>query len=248
MGFRKNLNSAQKTCLGSSGKIIHQTEMIHPGARVGIALSGGVDSWVMTQTLILRQKILPFDFEMMILHINPGFDPGNHHPLEKWLDNNQMASHIEITNIGPEAHNPDSTKSPCFICSWGRRKILFNLCKKYNLTHLALGHNSEDLAATFFLNLTHGGRVSSISPIESFFRGKLMVIRPMFLAEKKIIRNAARRWNLPVWKNPCPSAATSKRAQMEEMINSIYTQGRGYRRNILNALQRWQLDLCRKFK
>lgn len=248
MGFRKKLNSAQKTCLGSSGKIIQQTEMIHPGARVGIALSGGVDSWVMTQALILRQRILPFDFEIMILHINPGFDPGNHHPLKEWLDCNQMASHIEMTNIGPEAHHPDNTKSPCFICSWGRRKILFDLCKKYNLTHLALGHNSDDLAATFFLNLTHGGRMNSISPKESFFKGKLMVIRPMLLTEKKVIRNAARRWSLPVWKNPCPSAETGKRAQMEEMIHSIYSQGRGYRKNILNALQRWQLDLCKKFK
>lgn len=217
--------------------------MIHPGARIGVALSGGVDSWVMTRTLLLRQRIVPFKFELMILHVNPGFDPNNHSPLFDWLVKNGVASHIETTEIGPEAHRSGNTKSPCFLCSWERRKILFNLCKKYRLSHLAFGHNSDDLAATFFMNLMQTGRVDGLSARESFFRGELTVIRPLLMIEKKYIANAARRWDLPVWDNPCPSASTSKRAEIETILDSLYKKNNIYRKNIINALKKWQLDL-----
>ncbi|WP_028574801.1 tRNA lysidine(34) synthetase [Desulfonatronovibrio hydrogenovorans] len=247
MGFRKQLNYAQKTCLGRCGKLMQQTSMIHPGARIGVALSGGVDSWVMTMVLMLRQRIVPFDFELMILHVNPGFDPRNHHPLRSWLRDNPVAAHVEVTQTGPRSHDPGHTKSPCFLCSWERRKILFNLCRKYRLTHLALGHNSDDLAATFFMNLMQTGRVEGLSARESFFEGRLTVIRPLLMVEKKYIRNAASRWSLPVWANPCPSAQTAKRAQMEEILNSLYRKDRIYRKNIINALKRWQLDLNLQF-
>lgn len=243
MGFRKKLNFAQKTCLGRCGKLMQQTAMIRPGARIGIALSGGVDSWVMTMVLLLRQRIVPFDFEVMILHVNPGFAPQNHSPLLSWLEENGVASHIETSCIGPKAHQPGNTKSACFICSWERRKILFNLCHKYNLSHLAFGHNSDDLTATFFMNLTQNGRVDGLSPRESFFKGDLTVIRPLLMVEKKYIRGAARKWDLPVWENPCPSAATSRRARVEETLALLYAKNRIYRKNITNALKRWQLDL-----
>lgn len=243
MGFRKKMNFAQKTCLGRCGKLMQQAAMIKPGARIGVALSGGVDSWVMTQVLLLRKSIVPFDFEIMILHVNPGFDQQNHSPLLSWLDEKGVASHIETSRIGPQAHNPGNTKSPCFICSWERRKILFNLCRKYRLSHLAFGHNSDDLAATFFMNLMQTGRVDGLSAKESFFRGSLTVIRPLLTVEKKYISNAARKWGLPVWENPCPSAGNSSRARIEETLGLLYSRNKIYRKNIINALKRWQLDL-----
>ncbi len=242
MGFRKKLNFAQKTCLGRCGKLMQQAAMIQPGSRIGIALSGGVDSWVMTRVLLLRQRIVPFKFELMILHVNPGFDPENHSPLMNWLDKNGVASHVEVSKIGPEAHQPGNTKSACFICSWERRKTLFNLCQKYKLSHLAFGHNSDDLVATFFMNLTQTGRVEGLSAKESFFKGDLTVIRPLLTVEKKYISSAARKWELPVWENPCPSATTSRRARIEENLALLYSKNKVYKKNITNALKRWQLD------
>ncbi|WP_045212119.1 tRNA lysidine(34) synthetase [Desulfonatronovibrio magnus] len=247
MGFRKKLNHAQKTCLGRCGKLMQETGMIHPGARIGIALSGGVDSWVMTIVLMLRQRIVPFKLELMILHVNPGFDNYNHGPLLDWLQEHQVSAHIESTDIGPESHKPHQKKSACFLCSWARRKILFDLCQKYSLTHLAMGHNADDLAATFFMNLTQNGRVGGLSPREAFFNGKLTLIRPMLTVEKKFIKNAARRWGLPVWGNPCPSAGISKRIEIQEILENIYRHDKKYRKNIINALKKWQLDLMQEF-
>lgn len=248
MSIRKKLNFAQKTCLGQCGKLMQETAMIHPNARIGVAVSGGADSWVMLKVLLLRQKIVPFDFEIMLLHVNPGFDSQGHLPLLHWLNQHQMAAHVVKTNIGPTAHQPWQTKSPCFLCSWERRKILFNLCRRYQLTHLALGHNADDLAATFFMNLLQTGKVNSLSPGESFFNGKLKVIRPLLMVEKKYIRNAAARWELPVWNNPCPSAENAGRARMENLLGRLCSENKIYRKNIINGLKRWQLDFNKKIR
>ncbi len=243
MGFRKKLNYSQKVCLGRCGKLMLETKMIYPGARVGIALSGGVDSWLLTQALLFRQKIVPFPFEIILLHVNPGFEPQNHQPLIHWLKKNPVPAHIQSTDIGIKAHQPENKKSSCFLCSWNRRKILFELCRKYSLTHLAFGHNAEDLAVTFFMNMIQTAKVEGLSARESFFEGRLTIIRPLLLIEKKYIRNAARKWSLPVWDNPCPSAKKCKRAEIEEAFHHLTHEKIKIRQNILNALKKWQVDI-----
>ncbi|MBQ7585720.1 MAG: hypothetical protein IJU40_05685 [Desulfovibrionaceae bacterium] len=60
---------------------MQQTEMLWPKARLGVAFSGGVDSFVLLKVLQIRQRIVPFPFELMVLHLNPGFDPLSHQNL-----------------------------------------------------------------------------------------------------------------------------------------------------------------------
>ena len=243
------LHFSQKSCLGRAGLLMHRTGMIWPGARVGVAVSGGVDSWVLLRVLLLRRRIVPFPFEIMALHLNPGFDPQGHAPLLPWLFEHGVAAHQELTDFGPMAHSPRNRgKSPCFVCSWHRRKRLFEISRHYGLTHLALGHNADDLAHTFFLNLMKNGRVEGLSARESFFQGELVVIRPLLLLEKTEIRKAARRWDLPVWANACPSALTSQRAVTESWLKSVVGSDPKIKANIYGALRRWQLDVTASIK
>ena len=88
------------------------TSMIHPGARIGVAVSGGVDSWVLLNVLHLRQRIVPFKFEIMALHINPGFDPENHAPLLEWLEREGVAGHVELSDHGLVAHGRKIENAP----------------------------------------------------------------------------------------------------------------------------------------
>ncbi len=243
MQKRKKLRFAQRTCIGKSGKLVQQTSMLHKGARVGIAVSGGKDSWVMLQALRMRQRILPYRFEIMALHLNPGFDPDEHTPLAEWLKKRKVPAHIDLTNYGPRAHSPENTKnSPCFFCSWFRRKHLFDLCRTYNLTHLALGHNSDDLVQTFFMNIFQTGKVSGLSPCESYFGGSLTLIRPLLLVDEKTISTAARQWGFPITATSCPSATTTKRTQTKKWIENITQDNPTLKKNIYNGLRRWQLD------
>ncbi len=240
---RQKYTYAQQQCIRSAGRLSQATEMLRRGARVGVAVSGGMDSFVLLETLRVRQGIVPFPFSILALHVNPGFDAASHEPLVRWLEEKGVAGHIETTDHGPRAHSPENRKtSACFYCAMLRRKRLFELCREYGLTHLAFGHTADDLVSTFFLNLCQNGRVEGMSMREEFFKGSLLVIRPLMLVEKKTIAKACRDWQLPIWSNPCPSAEKTRRASIMDDVARMTENHKGMRTKIRAALCRWQLE------
>jgi tRNA(Ile)-lysidine synthase TilS/MesJ len=92
------------------------------------------------------------------------------------------------------------------------------------------------------LNLCQTGRVEGMAMKEAFFGGALMVIRPFLLVEKKLIRKAVAQWALPMWENPCPSAGISKRGEIMRDLDRLCEGHKARRKNIYNALGRWQLQ------
>lgn len=241
---RERYSFAQERCLRLAGKLMQRLEMLQPDARIGVAVSGGVDSWVLLKVLALRRGIVPFPFEIMALHVNPGFAPDNHQVMSEWLAEHGIAAHLEVSNHGPAGHSAENfKKSPCFYCARLRRKRLFSLCRDYKLTHLAFGHTAEDLVTTFFMNMIQGGRVDGLAAKDAFFGGELMVIRPLLLVEKPLIIKAAKDWDLPVCKNPCPSSSTSRRSVIGQELDGLFAVHKGARRNIYNALCRWNCGL-----
>ncbi len=238
------LTYAQKKCVSLVGLCMQRTGMLRPGDRIGVAVSGGVDSFVLLKTLLLRRAIVPFPFEVMALHVNPGFSPESHQALTRWCAREGVALHAELTDFGPRAHSPENRKnSPCFFCAMLRRKRLFRLCQDYGLTHLAFGHNADDLVVTYFLNLMQNGRADGLAIQEPFFEGRLQVVRPALLVEKNFIRAAARHWALPVWANDCPSNGKTRRDDMLGWLRELWARDKAFRVNTFNALTKWQLGL-----
>lgn len=241
--MRNKLSYAQEVCVKAAGKAMQYTGMLEPGVRVGVAISGGMDSFVLLKVLKLRQAIVPFPFEIMALHINPGFEPTSHLPLLDWLAKEGIAGHMEVSEHGPRGHSEENKRnSPCFYCARLRRKRLFELCSRYKLSHLAFGHNADDLVTSFMLNLFQTGRVDGMSMTEPFFKGQLQVIRPLLMVEKSLIAKAVRQWELPLWSNPCPSAGISKRAEMMDLLNTVCAGSKMRKMNAFNGLCRWQWD------
>ncbi len=230
-------------CIKTAGKAMHQTQMISDGAKIGVAVSGGADSFALLKILKERRRIVPFKFDFMAIHLNAGFDKENHLPLVEWLKNEGVAGHCEITDHGIVAHTEENrSKSACFYCAYLRRKRLFELCGQYNLTHLAFGHNADDLITNFFMNIFQNGRVDGMSMNEPFFGGKLQVIRPLMLLAKKDISKVVKIWDLPIWKNPCPSSGITKRAKAMEQFQYLCEGNPVKTRTAYNALTRWQLE------
>lgn len=239
----KKLQYSQEYCVRLAGKAMQNTGMLVPNANVGIAVSGGVDSFVLLKVMQIRQRIVPFPFKFMAIHINPGFDSENHKVLEEWLIKEDIPYHIEVTDHGPRAHTVENrTKSPCFFCARLRRQRLFEVCGDYKMSHLAFGHNADDLVSTFLLNLVQGGRVQSMNMNESFFSGLLQVIRPLAMVEKNHILKAAKLWELPVFSNPCPSAQGTKRSELLDKLDGLCDTSKNGKRNVYQAITRWQYE------
>lgn len=239
----KKFQYSQEHCIRLAGKAMQNTGMLEPKAKVGIALSGGVDSFVLLKVMQIRQRILPFPFEFMAIHINPGFDAQNHSVMESWLRTENIPYYIEVTDHGPRAHTDENrTKSPCFFCARLRRQRLFEVCRDHGMTHLAFGHNADDLVSTFLLNLVQGGRIESMNMNESFFGGLLQVIRPLAMVEKPHIIKAAKLWDLPIFSNPCPSAKGTKRSELLEKLDLLCDTSKNGRRNVYQGITRWQYE------
>lgn len=244
----KRRSYSQQVCIKRAGLALQKTGVLYANARIGIAVSGGVDSFALLKVMMIRRSILPFPVELMAIHLNPGFSQADHLHLGAWLAKNGVASHIEITDFGLRAHSEENRKnSACFYCAWLRRKRLFELCRQYRLTHLAFGHNADDSAATFMLNTFRNGRIQALRIREDFFGGSLRVIRPLLLVEKRYIRHAARNWDLPVWKNSCPSSGKTERTRMEDLLDLISSQLPDARKSLLGALGRRELKGAENF-
>lgn len=239
---RKKFTFAQQTCISKVGLALQRSEALWPGCRIGIAISGGVDSFCLLQVMRIRQAITPFKFEIMALHVNAGFAPGDHAALLGWLGREGLAGHIEVGGFGPDAFSGiNESGSACFYCSRMRRKRLFELCAQYGLTHLAFGHNADDLLSSFIMNFCRNGRMQGMGINESFFKGGLHVIRPLLLVEKKYLMQAARQWNLPVWQNSCPVSGSTGRDQASQLAEMINGHLPGARKSMINALIRAEL-------
>ena len=65
MSRTNKLTYAQQVCVRTAGRVMQNTGMLYPGARVGIAVSGGADSFVLLKVMQIRQRIVPFPFEFM---------------------------------------------------------------------------------------------------------------------------------------------------------------------------------------
>lgn len=239
----EKLTFAQQACVRTAGLTLHKLGALWPHCRIGVAVSGGSDSFALLKVLRLRQQILPFSIEIMAIHVNPGFAGGAPDALLPWLAKEGIAGHVEICDHGQSAHSEDNhRRSACFRCAWLRRKRLFELCSRYSLSHLALGHNADDLAETFFMNLCRNGKVQGMSMALPLFHGRLLLIRPFLMLEKRLISKAAAQWDLPVWDNCCPSAGNTERSSMRSDLDRLLSRSKGARRSVFNALARWQMN------
>jgi tRNA 2-thiocytidine biosynthesis protein TtcA len=218
------------------GKAIHQYGMIRDKDRVLVAVSGGKDSLALLSLLKQHRSRVPISYDLTAVHLDPGFGGGSSRRVEDYFRQESVDYRIIKTKIGPLAHSPFNRENPCFLCSRLRRKIIFEIAGETGCSKIAFGHHKDDVIETFFINLLYGGSISTMMPIQPFFGGKYMVIRPLYLVDEVMIDRYCAQLNLPVSELGCPSAGVSKRRAVKDLLAGIYGSSRKIKGNIFNAL------------
>jgi tRNA 2-thiocytidine biosynthesis protein TtcA len=229
------------------GKAIHRYELIQDGDRILVGVSGGKDSLTLLHLLHERRKRVPINYELIPIHIDLGFDSGRAEILKDFFEAKGFHYRIEFTDIGRRANSPENRENPCFLCSWERRKRIFQLANRLKCNKVALGHHKDDIIETLLLNIFYSGEISTMVPIQTLFKGKITLIRPLALLEEKKISRFAQEMGLPFGPSGCPSSGKTKRAEMKALIENLERKNRRIKGNIFRSLSNIKLDyLLRK--
>ena len=215
------------------GKTIQTYEMICKDDKILTAISGGKDSFVMLECLENRKRYLPFDFDVVAVHVhinNVGYE-SNLNFLQEFCSKLNIDLHIiehtlEITQ--------DEAKNPCFLCSWQRRKKIFDLSNKLNCNKIAFGHHLEDALETLFMNMMFHGSISSLPQKFELFDGRAELIRPLLNTYEEDIKKFSDIRSYPEQIKSCPYEDKTKRLAIRKIIESMNEQ---YNKSTLNIFR-----------
>ena len=218
------------------GRAIHRYAMIDHGDQILVGLSGGMDSQTLYWFLDERRSRIPIDYALHAVLIDPGFPSGAALALKRHYRDLGCELRVEVTDHGPYAHSEANRENPCFLCARLRRRRLFEIADELGCNKIALGHNKDDLIETLFLNMCYAGEIAAMHPNQSFFDGRLRIIRPLAMVDQDKIRRFGSQMRFPRFENPCPSAGRSRRSEIKTLLQGLYRANRKTKGNIFRAM------------
>lgn len=219
-----------------------QYGLIDEGDKILVGLSGGKDSLALVELLGKRARIYKPRFSVVAVHVvmkNISYQS----------DTDYLKAHCEAFGIPFVSYETsfdpttDTRKSPCFLCSWNRRKALFAVAKEQGCNKIALGHHMDDILETLLMNITYQGAFSTMPPRLVMKKFDMILIRPMCLVhESDLIELAALRDYRKQVKN-CPYESQSSRSNMKGVLRQLEAMNPEARYSLWGSMTNVQEDL-----
>ena len=169
-------------------KAVKTYELVQPGDKIAVCISGGKESMLMAKLFQELQWHKKFPFELVFLVMDPGYSPENREIIEM----NAKALGVPLTvfesNIFEVVYTIE--KSPCYLCARMRRGYLYREAQKHGCNKIALGHHYNDVIETTLMEMLYGAQIQTMMPkLHSTNFPGMELIRPMYLIrEDDIIR------------------------------------------------------------
>ena len=236
-------HAMQRLC-GLMRKAVQDYEMISPGDKIMVGVSGGKDSVALTIGLAQLRRYLGFDYEVVAVTLDPQFDHQavDYSPLAALFARYGVPYEVRRTEIGPIVFEYRQEKNPCSLCARLRRGALHTAAQELGCNKVALGHHLDDAVETFYMNLWREGRIGCFSPVTYLSRRDLTLIRPMLLATEQEVISAVHAEGLPIVKSVCPADGVTVREQTKEFVRERCRTDHAFRQKTLHALQESGID------
>ena len=128
-------------------------------------------------------------------------------------------------------------KQPCFLCSWNRRKQMFNLAQELGCNKIALGHHQDDLIHTALMNLMYQGRFGTMPASLKMRKMPLTIIRPLCMIEEQDIKAYAEMQGYQKQKKLCPYETDSHRSDIKRLYETMEQMNPEVRYSIWRAIE-----------
>ncbi len=213
--------------------------MLQDNDKILVALSGGKDSLTLLQLMAERCRIYKPKISIVAAHVKMTNIPYNANLvyLQNLCDELKVELHILESCFDAST---DKRKSPCFLCSWNRRKALFTLAQEIGCNKIALGHNMDDFIETMLMNVTFQGTFSAMAPVMSMDKFPMTIIRPLCLVNENDVEQYAKEQQFPPLKKNCPYENDSHRKSMKDLLAHLEKLNPEARYNIWGAMSNIQ--------
>jgi tRNA(Ile)-lysidine synthase TilS/MesJ len=211
--------------------------LIEDDDHILVGLSGGKDSLLLLELLAKRSRILHPRFKVEALHVrmaNIHYETDSSY-LQQFCDELGVKLHVLTTSF-EVINGSRKGKTPCFLCSWNRRKQMFNLAQELGCNKIALGHHQDDLLHTALMNLTFQGRFDTMPALLKMRKMPLSIIRPLCMIEEKDIKQYAELQGYQKQQKLCPYETNSHRADIKHIYDAIEQMSPEARYSMWNAL------------
>lgn len=224
-----------------AGKAIYDYGLIEAGDRILVGVSGGKDSLALLEVLALRARDPKQNYTVIAAHIaveNVAYE----------VDYRYVEDFCKKLGVGFVYRTIQTTvaegsdKPVCFVCSWNRRKTLFEIAKELGCNKLALGHHRDDAVESLLMSMMFNGTIASMPPKLDMFDHTFTLIRPFIYLTNEETRQYATYRDFKKQKKNCPYEQSTKRNAVAGIIRQMETLSPHVKGNLFAAMKNIQKE------
>lgn len=232
-------------------------ELIEPGDKIAVCISGGKDSMLMAKLMqeLHRHTRVPFD--LIFLCMDPGYNPENRRKIESNAALLEIPLTIFETDIFDVANSQEH--SPCYLCARMRRGHLYSKAKELGCNKIALGHHMSDVIETVVMAMFNSSKLETMIPkVHSLNFEGMELIRPMYRIKEDDVLAWCRYNDLHFIRCACKftesiasldrNGENSRRQETKELIRELRKTNPYIDESIFNAVHAVQLDTFPGYK
>lgn len=226
-------------------KAIKDYELISPGDKIGVAISGGKDSLLMAKLFQELKRHGQFEFELEFIALDPGY----HEDIRQLLVENceYLEIPVKIFDSGIfQVADKIASNYPCYMCARMRRGALYARAQELGCNKISLGHHFNDVIETTMLNVLYSGNFKTMLPkLKADNFENMELIRPMYYIEETDIQKFIQ--SSGIWPLNCACMVSAKkignkRFEIKDLIEDLKKNFKNVDKSIFRAAQNVNMD------